>query len=120
MPTAIFDIDLLDIPPVIEASRHYSHALVLIRLRNRPVGQIRLPLINGKISGEEIIEILLLAIDKVTSGAPSNTPIFIDKETVVEYDDSMILWEDEVIEYLEVENNNDLLNTDNLFTFFKY
>lgn len=44
MPTAVLDLDLQQLPPIITVSERYDRAPILIRLRRQPVGQALLPL----------------------------------------------------------------------------
>jgi glycosyltransferase involved in cell wall biosynthesis len=54
MPTAVLDLELESLPAQVTDLHHYSKALVLIRLRGRPVGQTTLPVIGGRITGAEL------------------------------------------------------------------
>lgn len=111
MPTAIFDIDLLDIPPVLESCNNYNHALILIRIGKEPVGQVRLPLTNNKVYSEEIFDLLSLAIDMVTIDGGDNNTIRIDEHRTVVYGGNMILLQDILDENLQLHgstNNNSL------------
>jgi hypothetical protein len=51
MPTAVLDLDLQQLPPAITVPGRYDRALILIRLRGEPVGQVLPPLLlaNGKV-----------------------------------------------------------------------
>jgi cellulose synthase/poly-beta-1,6-N-acetylglucosamine synthase-like glycosyltransferase len=49
MPTVVIDNELNKIPAELTVSEHYDTALVLIRLNGKPVGQVLLPVSNGKI-----------------------------------------------------------------------
>jgi len=51
MATAVVDLDLARLPPAIAGLEPYGHALILIRLRGRPVGQTLLPVVGGRIGG---------------------------------------------------------------------
>ena len=44
MTTAVLDIELEDLPPEITVAGPYNWAFIVIRLRGRPVGQVRLPI----------------------------------------------------------------------------
>lgn len=54
MPTAVLDLDLGQLPPTIAVPRRYTHALILIRLRGQPVGQVLLPVDRERIDGTEL------------------------------------------------------------------
>ncbi|HWP59938.1 MAG TPA: glycosyltransferase [Candidatus Acidoferrales bacterium] len=49
---AVIDVDFNDLPASLPHLRGYASALVLLRLRGRPVGQALLPVVDGKIGGE--------------------------------------------------------------------
>lgn len=51
MPTAVLDLDFQQLPPAITVPERYNRALILIRLRGQPVGQVLPPLLpaNGKV-----------------------------------------------------------------------
>jgi hypothetical protein len=51
MTTAVLDIDFEHLPPLITGLERHSHALILVRLRGQPVGQVRLPVADGCIDG---------------------------------------------------------------------
>ncbi|MGH7845184.1 MAG: glycosyltransferase family 2 protein [Candidatus Binatia bacterium] len=51
MPIAVLDVQFERLPTEIAGLHPYSAALVLIRLRGRPVGQALLPVVGGKICG---------------------------------------------------------------------
>lgn len=63
MATAVLDLELQQLPPEITGLDRYSKALVLIRLRRRPVGQVTLPVIGGRIAGTELHDALIDAAD---------------------------------------------------------
>jgi glycosyltransferase involved in cell wall biosynthesis len=63
MTTAVLDLDFNQLPPVITGLEGYSYALILIRLARRPVGQVRLPVIDGEISGLELRHALIETAD---------------------------------------------------------
>lgn len=54
MATAILDIDLQEIPPIITDLDRYSKALLLIRLNGQPIGKAYMNISNGKISKAEL------------------------------------------------------------------
>lgn len=54
MATAVLDIDSEHIPREITGLASYGQALVLIRLRGRPIGHIRLPVLHGCLSGSRL------------------------------------------------------------------
>src|SRR5688572_5346032 len=47
MATAVLDLNLENLPPVINGLNGYSKAFLLYRYKNRPVGKIVLPVENG-------------------------------------------------------------------------
>ncbi|MEW6053684.1 MAG: glycosyltransferase [Nitrospirota bacterium] len=59
MPTAVIDIECTQIPPEITGLEPNSRALVLVRFKGQPVGQLSLPLINGKISSTTLCDALM-------------------------------------------------------------
>jgi hypothetical protein len=54
MATAILDLELSELPPEITVEERYSKALILIRLNGKPLGQALLPVIGGRIGGDEL------------------------------------------------------------------
>jgi GT2 family glycosyltransferase len=63
MATAIIDLEYNQLPSELTDLTGYDYALILIRLRRRPVGHMRLPVINGRISGMALRASLLEAVD---------------------------------------------------------
>lgn len=63
MPTAVLDLDFYYLPPEITGLEHYKSALVLIRFHGRPVGQALLPVVSGRIDGDELREALMYGAD---------------------------------------------------------
>jgi glycosyltransferase involved in cell wall biosynthesis len=61
MATAVLDLEIQQLPPVITGLERYAHALILIRLRGRPVGQVLLPVGGGRIDGAELRDALVNA-----------------------------------------------------------
>jgi cellulose synthase/poly-beta-1,6-N-acetylglucosamine synthase-like glycosyltransferase len=59
MATAVLDVDIEDLPGELTRLERYSRALVLVRLGRAPVGQVKLRVVNGRISGLELREALL-------------------------------------------------------------
>jgi len=58
MATAILDLELAELPPEITVEERYSKALILIRLNGKPLGQALLPVIGGRIGGDELEQTL--------------------------------------------------------------
>jgi GT2 family glycosyltransferase len=58
MPTAVLDIDLVQVPPKIEIKQHYNRALILIRWRGEPLGQLYLPVIEGQLDCNDLEQAL--------------------------------------------------------------
>ncbi|HET7584843.1 MAG TPA: glycosyltransferase [Gemmatimonadaceae bacterium] len=54
MPTAIVDVDVERIPAELVGLERYERALVLLRVRGHPVGQMTLPVTHGRIDGAAI------------------------------------------------------------------
>jgi len=52
MATAVLDIELTNLPSEVAGLDHYSCALILIRLKGRPVGKAFVPVTDGRISPE--------------------------------------------------------------------
>jgi glycosyltransferase involved in cell wall biosynthesis len=63
MPTAVLDLDFHHPPPQITGLERYRSALVLIRLHGRPVGQALLPVVGGRIDGDELRDALFYHAD---------------------------------------------------------
>ncbi len=61
MPTAVLDLDLGQLPPTIAVPRRYDRALILIRLRRQPVGQVLVPVDSERIDGTELRDTLMEA-----------------------------------------------------------
>src|SRR3990172_7128809 len=59
MATAVLDVELQRCPPEITGLERYSRALVLIRLHGDPVGRAWLPVTNGRIRGDELLDALI-------------------------------------------------------------
>jgi GT2 family glycosyltransferase len=59
MATAVLDLELEELPPQITGLDRYTKALILVRLRGRPVGQTTLPIIGGRIGGAELRDTLI-------------------------------------------------------------
>src|SRR4028118_1757031 len=58
MATAILDLELAELPPEITVEDRYSKALILIRLNGKLVGQALLPVVGGRIGGDELEQTL--------------------------------------------------------------
>jgi len=54
MAAAILDIEVDQLPHEVTGLSSYGHALALLRVRGRPVGQVSIPIIQGRISGEAL------------------------------------------------------------------
>ncbi len=54
MPTAIVDVDVERLPSELVGLERYERALVLLRLRDHPVGQVTLPVTHGRVDGGAI------------------------------------------------------------------
>ncbi len=65
MATAILDVDLQEPPQQMTGLDRYQRALVLVRWRGRPVGQVALPVIEGTIGGARLREALMNAAEVV-------------------------------------------------------
>ena len=59
MATAVVDIDFEQIPEQLSGLHKYTKALVLVRLRGRPIGQATFTVTNGRISGTQLRDGLL-------------------------------------------------------------
>lgn len=59
MTTAVLDLELEKLPPAITGLDHYNSALVLIRLRGRPVARVELPVIDGRINHTELCDAIV-------------------------------------------------------------
>jgi len=58
MATAILDLEISELPPEITVESRYSKALILIRLHGKPLGQALLPVVGGRMGGDELRETL--------------------------------------------------------------
>ncbi|MGH7657415.1 MAG: glycosyltransferase family 2 protein, partial [Gemmatimonadales bacterium] len=54
MATAILDLELTGLPASIPVPGEYGHALVLVRFKGDPVGQVRLPVRDGRIGDDSV------------------------------------------------------------------
>ncbi|MEM7028487.1 MAG: glycosyltransferase [Chloroflexota bacterium] len=54
MATIILDLDFETLPEAIENLNGYEYALVLVRLGQKPVGQVRVPIVNNRIDGNDL------------------------------------------------------------------
>jgi len=59
MATAILDLDLEQLPTVIGGLEGYRQALVLFRLRQQPLARGMLPVVDGRIAGAELRDLML-------------------------------------------------------------
>ena len=59
MATAILDLEISKLPPEITVEERYSKALILIRQDGKPVGQALLPVVGGRMGGDELRETLM-------------------------------------------------------------
>jgi cellulose synthase/poly-beta-1,6-N-acetylglucosamine synthase-like glycosyltransferase len=51
MPSAILDLDVEHLPPAVSVPERYRHALILMRWRGKPLGQVTLRVAHGCIAG---------------------------------------------------------------------
>ena len=63
MAMAVFDLEFEQLPPEITGLERYNGALILIRLRGKPVGQALLPVVCGRVGGDELRDALMYAAD---------------------------------------------------------
>lgn len=56
MATIILDFEVFNIPKEIDVPNRYTHALVLVRLKGKPIGQLRVPVLHGRVSGLALSE----------------------------------------------------------------
>lgn len=64
MAMAVLDLEFERLPPSITGLEHFDSALVLIRLRGRPVGQALLPVVRGRVGGDtELRDALMYTAD---------------------------------------------------------
>jgi GT2 family glycosyltransferase len=59
MATAVLDLEFEKLPAEAAGLERYSRALVMLRVRGRPVGQTVLPVAGGKIAGMELRDALV-------------------------------------------------------------
>jgi glycosyltransferase involved in cell wall biosynthesis len=68
MPSAILDLDVEQLPPRISVPARYRHALLLLRWRGKPIGQVTLSVHQGSIGGAHLRESVVDAVgDQVLS-----------------------------------------------------
>lgn len=60
---AVLDLEFEQLPPAITGLDRYSSALILIRLRGRPVGQALLPVVDGRLGSDNLRDALMNAAD---------------------------------------------------------
>ena len=63
MPTAVLDLDLDALPPTIDGLEGCDSALALLRVDGRPAGQAVLPVVDGRLPGDDLRTTLLAAAD---------------------------------------------------------
>lgn len=63
MPIAVLDIEFTQLPQEITGLDSYQQALILIRLKGRPVGQALLPVIAGRVGGNNLLDALMCSAD---------------------------------------------------------
>ena len=63
MATAVLDLHLENLPLQLTGFNTYQQALILIRVAGRPAGQALLPVCQGRIGGDNLLEALLCAAD---------------------------------------------------------
>jgi glycosyltransferase involved in cell wall biosynthesis len=61
MAIAVLDIEFEQLPAEISDLAQYSQALVVVRLKGVPIGQVRLPVFGGRIGGAELRAAILEA-----------------------------------------------------------
>jgi GT2 family glycosyltransferase len=59
MPTAVLDLDFHNLPSEITVPDRYSRALILIRYRGVPVGKAYVPVVDGRIDGRALSNLLV-------------------------------------------------------------
>jgi glycosyltransferase involved in cell wall biosynthesis len=65
MATAVFDVEFENLPTEIKVSEKYSRALVLVRFKGYPVSQCLIPVIEGQVGGENILEAILTSVNGI-------------------------------------------------------
>src|SRR5687768_13425426 len=61
MPTAVLDLDLARLPPVIQLPARYRTALALVRFHGKPTGRVTLPVVQGRVGGGGELQEALIA-----------------------------------------------------------
>src|SRR5512138_359828 len=69
MPTKILDVDLAGGTRDLDAHGPYDEALVLVRWRGRPLGQLRLPVGSGRVTGTALREAATSTLGTVIAAA---------------------------------------------------
>jgi glycosyltransferase involved in cell wall biosynthesis len=59
MATAVVELDVGDLPHLVEVGSAYAQALVLFRARGVPIGRAELPVRRGRIEGDALVAALL-------------------------------------------------------------
>lgn len=83
MPKAVRDIELTELPPIIDNLQSYDGAFLLLRYHGRPVGRVILPARNGKIIVDEHLKQIHDAVDKHLIYAIADHYLFSDEEDVI-------------------------------------
>lgn len=63
MAIAVLDLDIDRLPPFIDGLERYTAALILLRLHSVPVGQALLPVVAGRLGGDDLRLSLLATAD---------------------------------------------------------
>jgi GT2 family glycosyltransferase len=63
MPTAVLDLDLDALPEQLAGLERYDRALILLRLRGRPIGQTLLPIAGGRLAEASLRDAILCRAD---------------------------------------------------------
>jgi GT2 family glycosyltransferase len=63
MATAVLDLDLTRLPPTVSGLDRHAEALILIRWNGHPVGQVRVPVRDGRIETASLREALVGRLD---------------------------------------------------------
>ncbi len=59
MAAKVLDIELQNVPTEINGLENYSKALILIRFNRRPIGQVSMPIKDGRIIGYELQDVVM-------------------------------------------------------------
>ncbi|MGB8191030.1 MAG: glycosyltransferase [Chitinophagaceae bacterium] len=85
MPSAVLDLDLVNLPEQISGLDDYTHAFILIRYKTKPIGQLRIPLCNGQLNTAHIYPDLMQAVEPRLKEVMLHEYLQWDERDIVDY-----------------------------------